>query len=65
MSTLVERYLRHINDPREVVSDPQARYYGVRVDDRTLVPGEARLGTIRLDDWLEQSSAPRPRGWLT
>ena len=61
MSTLVARYLRDINDPREVVSAPQALYYGGRVDDRTLVPGEnARLGTIRLEDWLEQSSAPRP-----
>jgi uncharacterized protein YbjT (DUF2867 family) len=58
MSELVARYLRDTNDPREVVSDPHARYYGVRVDDRSLVPGEnPRLGTIRLDDWVEQSRA--------
>jgi uncharacterized protein YbjT (DUF2867 family) len=65
MSTLVARYLRDINDPREVVSDPDAPYYGIRIDDRSLVPGEdARLGTIRLEQWLEQSKAPQPSAGL-
>src|SRR5262245_11222173 len=59
MSKLVARYLKDTKDPREVVGDPQALYYGSRVDDRTLVPGEnPRLGKIRLDDWvLAQSRA--------
>jgi uncharacterized protein YbjT (DUF2867 family) len=58
MSELVARYLTDINDPREVVSDPNAGYFGVHVDDRTLVPGEnPRLGTIRLDDWVHQTRA--------
>src|SRR5262249_12040649 len=58
MSELVARYLRDINDPREVVSDPDARYYGLRIDDRSLVPGgNPRLGTIRLADWLAPSRA--------
>jgi hypothetical protein len=55
------------NDPREVVTDPQARYYGVELSERTLVPGDdARLGETRFDDWLSQSilqmpaSNPRP-----
>jgi len=65
MSTLVARYLRGTNDPREVVSDPNARYYGVRIDDRTLVPGEnPRLGMIRLDDWIDQSGARQPSAGL-
>ena len=58
MSEMVAHYLRAIKDPREVVSDPDARYYGLHMDDRSLVPGEnPRLGKIRLDDWLEQSRA--------
>jgi len=58
MSELVARYLTSIHDSREVVIDPDARYFGVRLDDRSLVPGEnPRLGRIRLDDWLQQSAA--------
>jgi len=45
-------------DPREVVSDPEARYFGGRVEKRSLVPlGEARLGRIGLDEWLRRSKA--------
>jgi len=43
------------NDPRQVVVDPHARYFGAELDERALVPaGEARLGEIRLQDWLVQ-----------
>jgi uncharacterized protein YbjT (DUF2867 family) len=42
--------------PREVVRDPEARYFGGRVEERSLVPlGEARLGHIGLDEWLHRS----------
>jgi uncharacterized protein YbjT (DUF2867 family) len=55
-SDFVARYLQAIGDPREVVSDPEARYFGGRVEERSLVPlGEARLGGIGLDDWLSRS----------
>jgi uncharacterized protein YbjT (DUF2867 family) len=65
MSTLIARYLRDTNDPREVVSDPDAPYYGVHIDDRSLVPGaNPRLGTIRLADWLEQSRSQQPSAGL-
>lgn len=58
MSELVARYLRGTNDPREVVSDPHALYFGTHVDDASLVPGKnPRQGTIRLGDWLDQSRA--------
>jgi uncharacterized protein YbjT (DUF2867 family) len=54
----VARYLKAIGDPREVVSDPEARYFGGHVDDYSLVPlGEARLGRIGLDEWLRRSKA--------
>src|SRR5580692_11747873 len=55
---IVARYLRAVGDPREVVSDPEARYFGGRVDERSLVPlGEARLGRIGLDEWRRRSRA--------
>ena len=55
---IVARYLKAVGDPREVVSDPEARYWGGRVEERSLVPlGEARLGRIGLDEWLRRSRA--------
>ena len=56
---IVGRYLKAIGDPRKVVRDAEARYWGGRVEERSLVPlGEARLGRIHLDEWL-RSSQPR------
>jgi uncharacterized protein YbjT (DUF2867 family) len=53
---IVARYLEAVGDPREVVCDPEARYFGSRVEERSLVPlGEARLGRIGLDEWLRRS----------
>ena len=47
-------------DSRVVVADPQARYFGMAPNERSLVPaGEARLGEIRFEDWLGQS-VPQP-----
>jgi uncharacterized protein YbjT (DUF2867 family) len=57
-SEFVARYLKAVGDSRKVVSDPEARYYGGRVEERTLVPlGEARLGRIGFDEWLRRSQA--------
>lgn len=53
---IVARYLKAIGDPREVVRDPEARYFGGRVEELSLVPlGEARLGRIGLDEWLRRA----------
>src|SRR5436189_4009939 len=53
---IVARYLKAVGDPREVVRDPEARYFGSRVEERSLVPlGESRLGRIGLDEWLRRS----------
>ena len=53
---IIARYLKAVGDPREVVRDPEARYWGGRVEERSLVPlGEARLGRIGLDEWLRRS----------
>ncbi len=51
----VARYLRAVGDPRQVMRDPEARYWGGRVEERSLVPlGEARLGRIGLEEWLKR-----------
>jgi uncharacterized protein YbjT (DUF2867 family) len=53
---IIARYLKAVGDPREVVSDPEARYWGG--EERSLVPlGEARLGRIGFDEWLRRSQA--------
>jgi uncharacterized protein YbjT (DUF2867 family) len=55
---VVARYLKAVGDPRGVVSDPEARYFGGRVEERSLVPlGDARLGTIGLEEWLRRQPA--------
>ena len=55
---IVARYLKAVGDPREVVSDPKARYFGGLVEERSLVPlGEARLGRIGFDEWFRRSQA--------
>jgi uncharacterized protein YbjT (DUF2867 family) len=54
----VRRVLAAADDPREVVTDANAGYFGITVAERTLVPGDsAILGEIRLDDWLRQAAA--------
>src|SRR6201998_263958 len=59
---IVARYLKAVGDPREVVSNPEARYFGGRVEERSLVPlGGARLGRIGLDEWLRRSPARAAR----
>ena len=58
LSALVARHLKATHDPREVVSGPEARDSGARLDERSLGPGgPAHLGTIRLEDWLRQPRA--------
>ena len=55
---IIARYLKAVGDPRAVVRDPEARYWGGRVEEHSLVPlGEARLGRIGLDEWLRRSQS--------
>ena len=56
----IRQGLRAHNDPREVVVDPNARYFGARLSELTLVAsGEARLGEIRFEDWLSPAMSSR------
>ena len=58
LDELVRGFLRERRDPREVITDPQARYFGVELEERTLVPGDgARLAETRFDDWLNQAGS--------
>jgi len=55
LDELVRNGLAAKGDPREVVADEQAGYYGVRLSERTLLPGpDAQLGEITFDMWLAQ-----------
>ena len=57
-NAIVARYLKTVGDLRQVVSDPEARYSGGRVEERSLVPlGEAHLGRIGFEEWLRRLQA--------
>ena len=58
LDELARQFLAAHKDRREVVADPHARYYGVELSERTLLPGDdARLGETRFKTWLAQSAA--------
>ena len=53
LDALVRKGLAAKGDPREVVTDEQAPYSGVRLSKRTLIPSpDAQLGEITFDEWL-------------
>src|SRR5215470_17268428 len=61
LDELVRRYLAARKDAREVVTDPHARYYGIELSERTLVPGDdARLGATHFETWLSQPTDQTP-----
>jgi uncharacterized protein YbjT (DUF2867 family) len=69
LDELVRRRLALLRDPREVSADPNARYSGAKISERTLLPGnDARLGETRFETWLTQpgaqipSAPPQPKG---
>src|SRR6185436_15929545 len=56
---LIQRVLGARDDPREVIADPHARYFGTELSERSLVAGdEAELGEIRFDEWLGRTAPP-------
>jgi uncharacterized protein YbjT (DUF2867 family) len=55
LDELIREGLKARQDPREVVADPQSRYFGAMLSQRTLVPADgALLGEIRFQEWLAQ-----------
>jgi uncharacterized protein YbjT (DUF2867 family) len=62
LDDLVRRRLAALEDPREVISDPHARYAGIAVSEKSLLPGDAaRLGETRFEDWLAYTMKQAPR----
>jgi uncharacterized protein YbjT (DUF2867 family) len=57
LNELVGRFLSATKDPREVVADTHALYFGVELNDQSLIPGDnPRIGATRFEDWLSQST---------
>ena len=57
LDELVGKFLRATEDPREVVTDIHARYFGAELDDRSLTAGDgARIAATRYQDWLSQTA---------
>jgi uncharacterized protein YbjT (DUF2867 family) len=55
LDELIRDVLAARNDPREVVTDPEATYYGINPGERTLLPGDdARIAETRFEDWAKQ-----------
>lgn len=61
LDELIRRRLASLKDPRKVITDPNARYSGAKISERTLLPGkEARLGDTRFETWLSKSGVQKP-----
>ena len=57
LDEFIRRGLEAREDPRDVIADPDARYFGARLDERTLVPdGDASLAETHFEDWLDQQT---------
>ena len=55
LDDIVRRYLASRHDPRSVIADPNAHYYGAKLGERTLVPeNNATIGETSFDDWLSR-----------
>jgi uncharacterized protein YbjT (DUF2867 family) len=58
LDELIRGRLEATGDPREVITDPHARYFGITPSERTLLPGaDARIAATRFDDWLKEAAA--------
>jgi uncharacterized protein YbjT (DUF2867 family) len=55
LDELVRRFLTATRDPRTVIADSRAGYFGIAVDDQSLTPGaNARISSTRFEDWLSR-----------
>jgi uncharacterized protein YbjT (DUF2867 family) len=60
LDQLVARFLAGTNDPRKVITDPKALYYGVELNDQSLTPGANPLiGATFFEDWLDRYLAQK------
>jgi uncharacterized protein YbjT (DUF2867 family) len=60
LDELVRRFLSAKQDPRQVVTDVHARYFGIELNNQSLTPGDnPRIGPTRFEDWLSRSIPQR------
>lgn len=60
LDEIVGKVLEYDRDPRRVVADPEARYFGVKLSDQSLVPGpNPHIGSIKFDWWLTHVPPPQ------
>ena len=60
LSDLVGRYLKAMKDPRTVQADPEAKYFGARLEETSLVSdNDPRLGHITFEQWFAKSAQPK------
>lgn len=60
LAAIVRKHLEAQGEKLEVIEDPRAAYFGIKVDDHSLTPGDhPKLGVIRYDDWARQALAVR------
>jgi uncharacterized protein YbjT (DUF2867 family) len=59
LDELVRRDLSARHDPREVIADPDARYFGAKLSEQSLLPGDdAILAQTRYEDWFDRAAIP-------
>jgi uncharacterized protein YbjT (DUF2867 family) len=57
MDEFVRRFLSANGDTRKLITDVHALYYGIEVNDKSLIPGDnPRLGSTHFEDWLSRST---------
>jgi uncharacterized protein YbjT (DUF2867 family) len=62
LAELALEVLTAYEDSRRVIADPRAPYFGAELSDTVLLPGaEARIASLRFEDWLRDSLQPRTR----
>jgi hypothetical protein len=60
MDELARRFLSATRDPRKVITDVHALYFGTDLTDQSLTPGKsARLGPTRFEEWLSRATAQK------
>lgn len=62
LDEIIGKVMAFDGDTRPIVTDPEARYFGLRLEDDSLIPGsDAKLGSTRFDWWLENVPPPPKR----
>lgn len=65
LDEMARQTLAALKDPRKVITDPEAKYYGIRVTEKSLVPGDdARLGKTHFADWLKEVASQAAKAHL-